>query len=256
MSTAALMWVHDDHDVLGANLDYLLTQVDEIIVRHRDAPPKALAILKERFGEAPESDPRYDQSTVMTEMAQEALERGHQWVVPVDPDEIWYTNGTPLRDFFAGISRDVMLVKAELYNHLPTALDYNVGNPFQTMGWRQRKPLGLGKVACRLRPDLVIEHGNHSAHSNGVSFTVGPMIVVRHFPYRTPDQFVERVRSAYAQLKSSGLPEAFGVHIRAYGRCLEDEGEDVLRAHFMQWFYSQNPEMDDTLVYDPAPLQQ
>jgi hypothetical protein len=80
--------------------------------------------------------------------------------------------------------------------------------------------------------------------------------VVRHFPWRTPDQFIARVRSAYEQLLSSGLPETMGVHVRAYGKCLVDEGEDALRAHFMHWFYSPDPEADDTLVFDPAPVKE
>lgn len=262
MSTAALLWFHDEPDVIGHNLRYLLTQVDEILVRHRDGGQASLEIVHTlarhhdqiRFQE--KSDDRYDQSAVMTEMAQEALARGHQWCVPIDPDEIWYTNGTSLRDFFAGISRDAMLVKAELYNHLPTKLDPNKGGPFETIGWRQTKPMMLGKVACRLRPDLIIEHGNHSARTAGIQFAVGPLVVVRHFPWRTPDQFIARVRSAYGQLKASGLPDTFGVHVRAYGRCLEEEGEEALRAHFMHWFYSSDPEKDDTLVFDPAPVKE
>lgn len=261
MSTAALMWVHDDHDVIGQNVRYLLTQVDEVLIRHRDGQPATLEILHtlarhhDQIRLREESDDRYDQSAVMTEMAQEAGDMGHQWVVPVDPDEIWYVNHGSISDFFLGISRDVMIVRAELYNHVPTGHDPKKGSPFETMGWRQKRPLGLGKVACRVRPDLVIEHGNHNARSNGVSFTVGPLMVVRHFPYRTPEQFIERVRSAYDQLKKSRLPEVMGVHIRAYGKCLEEEGEDALRDHFMHWFYSPAPTDDDTIMYDPAPLK-
>lgn len=260
MSTAALLWVHDEPDVLGPNIEYLLTQVDEIHVSHRDASKETIEVIKEASGDGPvlfyPAPTEYDQSRVMTEMALKALERGHQWCVPIDPDEIWYANGTTLRDFFAGISRDVMVVKAELYNHIPSKLDPKKGTPFERIGWRQTKPMGLGKVACRLRPDLVIEHGNHAARSSGVQFAVGPLLVVRHFPWRTPELFVERVRSAYAQLKASDLDKGFGVHVRAYGKCLEEEGEEALMAHFKHWFWSADPEADDTLIFDPAPLVQ
>ena len=80
--------------------------------------------------------------------------------------------------------------------------------------------------------------------------------MVRHFPWRTPEQFVERVRTAYQQLNESGLPDIYGSHVRAYGQCLEDEGAEALEAHFMQWFYSEHPQVDDTLIFDPAPLRQ
>ena len=175
-------------------------------------------------------------------------------MVPIDPDEVWYSNGRPLRETLGGMSKDVAVVRAELYNHVCSSQDARSQNPFVRMCYRQKFPLSLGKVACSTRPDHVIETGNHNARTRGVCLAVGPALVIRHFPYRTEDQFIERVRTAYASLKSSSLPQSSGIHIRAYGKCLEEEGEDALRNHFRYWFYSSDPEADDSLMHDPAPI--
>lgn len=257
MSTAAIMWTHNEPDVLIPNIRYLLSQVDEILIRDRDSEKKVLSALG-AFGDpvvVTSDDGRFghDQSKLMTDMADWARERGHEWVLPIDPDEVWYANERTISDFLAGVSRDVAIVKSELYNHVATVEDPS-GDPFRSIGWRQRAPLPLGKVACRTRPDLVIEGGNHSARTSGIGFSAGPWLVIRHFPYRSEDQFVEKVRSNWEQMKKSSLPASFGVHIRAYGKCLDEEGEEALRRHFRHWFYSPHPGRDDSLVYDPAPV--
>ena len=239
---------------------YLLGQVDEILVRDRESKSVVREKIKQFASQNEEiifsqddGHFRHDQSALMTDMAQEAFQRGHEWVIPIDPDEVWYSNGKPLREFLGGVSKDVAAVKAELYNHVASCED-KAGSPFRNIGWRQKFPLPLGKIAARTRPDLVIEGGNHSIRTKGIGLKVGPMLVVRHFPYRSEDQFIEKVRSNYEEIKKSDLPKSFGVHIRAYGKCLEEEGEEALRAHFRHWFYSPNPHRDTTLTYDPAPI--
>jgi hypothetical protein len=256
ISTAALLWTHNEPDVLIPNIRYLLTQVDEVMIRDRNSERSTIKqirqfpdVLLKLDGDAH----GYNQSQIMTEMALEAMERGHEWVLPIDPDEIWHAHGRPLREALGGMSKDVGIVKVDLYNHLATAEDEALESPFDRMHWRQRFPLALGKVACRTRPDLVIEVGNHFARTDGVCLAV-PGLVARHFPYRTEDQFIERVRTAYASILSSDLPLTSGIHVRAYGRCLEEEGEEALRKHFRHWFYSPDPGNDDSLTYDPAPI--
>lgn len=261
MSTAALIWSHNEPDVLLPNIKHLLTQVDEILIRDRASKPAlkeqlhAMAAADERIVvEDDDGSYHHNQSRLMTHMATQARERKHEWVIPIDPDEFWYANGTPLNQLLGGVSKDVAIAKAELYNHVASAEDPRGKNPFRTIGFRQKFPLPLGKIAARCRPDLIIEAGNHHARTRGVGLSVGPLLVVRHFPYRTEGQFIEKVRSNWEEIKMSNLPESFGVHIRAYGKCLDEEGEDALRAHFQHWFFSKSPQEDDTLIFDPAPV--
>lgn len=260
MSVAAIMWTFDDRDILEMNVRYLLTQVDEVIVRHRQREPEALDILHSIQAETDQlvleiDDGRFgwDQSRVMSDIAKLARHRGHGWVVPVDPDEVWYANDVRLGDFLSGLSRDTLIVGAQLFNHLVTPEDPG-GHPFRSMGWRQTHPVPLPKVAVRTAPGLIIRAGNHSAQIGRFTTTIGPLLVVRHFPYRTEDQFIERVRTAYAELKVSRFPQSHGAHIRAYGKCLEEEGEEELRKHFRTWFVIEEPRAHDDMIYDPAPM--
>lgn len=262
MSTAALLWTHNEPDVLFPNIKHLLYEVDEILIRDRESEPelkeqlRTFAAQDERvIVEDDDGRYRHDQSRLMTHMATQARERGHEWVIPIDPDEFWYANGTPLNQMLGGVSKDVAVVQAELYNHVSSSEDLRGKNPFRTIVYRQKFPLPLGKIAARCRPDLTIGAGNHHARTRGIGLSVGPLLVVRHFPYRTEDQFVEKVRSNYNEIKKSNLPEGFGVHIRAYGKCLEEEGEEALRNHFRHWFYSRDPKEDDSLICDPAPVR-
>jgi len=261
VSTAAILWTHDDRDVLEATIRHLLAQVDEVLVRHRREVPEVEDILLSLIDETDSLRLAFDkgefgfqQAKLMSDLAQEARKRGHAWVVPVDPDELWYANGSTLSEFLAGISRDVGIVQADLFNHVVTTEDDPSLHPFDGIGWRQRAPLPLPKVAARAHRSLKIEGGNHGARISGVPFTVGPQLVVRHFPYRTEDQFIRKVATNYAHLKEERrLPAGYGAHIRHYGKHLEESGEQILRDHFQEWFLVREPRADPELIYDPAP---
>lgn len=257
MSVAAILWTHDDRDVLERTIRHLLAQVDEVIVRHRRDVPEVEDMLLELDVQLSWDDGEFghQQPKIMTWLANMARKRGHSWVVPVDPDEVWYANGRRLSEFLDGIGLDVGIVKADLFNHVSTVEDDMSLHPFDRIGWRQTAPLPLPKVACRTHSSLQLHGGNHGADMKGRPLTVGPLLVVRHFPYRTEDQFIEKVRTNYAQLVADRhLPKSFGAHIRHYGKCLEEEGEDVLREHYRTWFLSAAPSTDRSLIYDPAPV--
>lgn len=260
MSVAAILWTHNEPDVLIPNIKYLAGQVDEIIIRDRDSDPEVKNKL-EQFRDAgtiylEEDDGSFGfrQMDIMTDLAMVALERGHQWVIPIDPDEIWYANGATIKDYLAGLARDTGIVSAQLYNHVASSEDDAMErNPFKRIGWRQIQPLPLPKMCARTRPDLMIEGGNHSIRTKGVALILAHGLVVRHFPYRSEDLFIERIRSNYAELKKSDLPSGYGAHVRQYGKDLEEKGEEAMREHFRHWFISSDPYVDNTLIYDPIP---
>ena len=49
------------------------------------------------------------------------------------------------------------------------------------------------------------------------------------------------------------LPDNIGAHWRQYGDILEASGEDAVAGIFWEWFYSEDPKSDATLIYDPCP---
>jgi hypothetical protein len=208
----------------------------------------------------------------MTDLAGHVFRRGFDWVLPVDADEIWYAADLrPITQFLDGVVPDIQILEASLYNHLPSAEDDTNGScPVVRIGWRQREHQALGKVCCRARPDLVIGPGNHAAQTKGTALT-GRGLVIRHFSWRTPEQYVRKIRNGIVAYAATNLPETTGEHWRMWGTVYERHGttladlqaaepgfalpgDDAVADHFRRWFYSERPREDKTLIYDPAPV--
>lgn len=280
MSVAAVMLVKNEADIIEAVVRHTLQNVDEVIVSDggsTDGTYEILAAMPVTLQHDLEFG--HYQGRKTTALAMEALALGHQWAIPVDADEVWIAgDGRPVRDFLAGVAPDVKTVRAVLYNHFPTALDPPVevarveesetyanfnfvfhpeSNPLKRIGWRSRshQPPQFGKVACRLLPSLVIGEGNHSAHSDEIGSEIGGL-EVRHFSWRTPERYVEKMRNGYRVLAATDLPADTGAHWRMHGDPDVPGFDEVVADHFRRWFFSDDPVADDTLVYDPAPLRE
>jgi glycosyltransferase involved in cell wall biosynthesis len=281
------MLVKDEADIVEATVRHLLWHVDEVIVADNLSADGTLEILQRLPVELRiDGEVGYYQDRKTTALAMEALERGHQWVVPCDADEIWHHGepGLALRDFFAGIGPDVQMVSAGVWNHLATALDPPAAtvcpdcggtarrvegtwsrpgsacrtcggswtgepNPVRRIGWHQRFPL-MRKVACRLRPDLRIGMGNHEAFTSGTGLTISALNV-RHFSWRTEEQYLRKMLNGRAAYAATDLDPMYGVGWRMW----DGKPDEAIRESFREHFFSRNPEADDTLIYDPAPLR-
>lgn len=121
-------------------------------------------------------------------------------------------------------------------------------NPFRRIRWRKRDHGVLGKVAVRLRPDVVIHAGNHSASTSGTGLTSGGL-EVRHFSWRSAEQYIHKIRNGQAAYAATNLPEDTGRHWRMW----EEHPDETLADHFRYWFWSVDPHKDSTLMFDPAP---
>lgn len=192
----------------------------------------------------------YWQSRKTTALALLALERGHKWVVPCDADEIWIApDDRTISDFLCGTPPDVQIVTAQLFNHLPSKIDdASIESPVRRICWRQRAHAPMGKVACRLHPEMVIHAGNHSAWMPGICLS-SPGLSIRHFSWRSAEQYRKKIRNGEAAYKATDLPENIGVHWRMF----ENATDEAVMGHFWQWFCSSDPTVDSTLIYDPAP---
>lgn len=265
MSTCAVLLVKDEVDMIGPCLRHLLWNVDEILLRDNGSTDGSTEIMEQFSREYAnvqyefDPDPAHYQSRKMTALAFQAFQRGHRWVLPVDPDELWYApEGRSISEWLAVTGGEQQFVKASIYNHVCTSADIaDEPNPVKRIGYRKRWPLDIrwGKVACRCRPDLTIHNGNHSADTMGTG-TCGFGLDIRHFPYRSAEQFVKKALSCYHGLQAAvDEDKGVGAHCRAYGQAVEEGGVEAGHAWFYDAFYASPPESDDSIFFDPAVIR-
>lgn len=265
MTVVAISGVRDEEDVIESSIGYLVRtgQVDHAIVSVQSLSTDATFDLLSAMPHTTvlvDDDPAHHQSEKMTALAQRALaEFGpDSWVIPVDGDEVWYAPGDEtIRERLDRIDRHQVLT-ALMYDHVPTALDPTEGSTVQRIGWRRRNPAPMVKVAARVAPDLVIEDGNHgvryTARSRFRARTLRHQLVIRHFPYRSAEQFVRKAKNGAAALKLTDRPEHIGKHWRDYAALAEAQGDDVLASVFYEHFHGgDDPRGRPDLIFDPAP---
>jgi glycosyltransferase involved in cell wall biosynthesis len=216
--------VKDEADIVGTTVAHMSDQVDWVIVADNGSTDGTREILRD-LNVTVIDDPEvgYYQSDKMTRLAQMALDDV--------PDE-W------------------LVCAATLYDHVATGYDVDDPDPTVRMRHRRTKPAGLPKVAARTASDLVIEQGNHGAHYTHRPAYLPGRLTVHHYPYRSPEQFVRKVRNGAAAYAATDLPEDAGAHWRQYGAILAGQGEDACAGIFREWFWQ--PTTRD-LVYDPCP---
>jgi glycosyltransferase involved in cell wall biosynthesis len=244
-----IMRVKDEGDLIDRTAPLLAGQTDHVIVADNastDGTQDVLAALATwpDFTVEPDDEVAYYQSEAMSRLAEQARQMDAGWVVPADADEVWApVGGGHVRDLLAALPEHAHLCAATVYDY--------VAHPGETFSsWRQPEPLPLPKVACRAVEGLVIHQGNHGATLPGIEHPLAAAgLRVAHFPYRTPEQFIRKVRNGAAAYAATTLDPSVGAHWRQYGELTDDQLREVFHEHF----HSTDPERDG-LVYDPCPL--
>lgn len=255
MSVFAVSMVKDEADVIEGTLRHLADeQIDAIIVADNGSTDGTRGILNDLSKELPltvldDPDVAYYQSHKMSFLARMAAERGATWVVPFDADEVWVFRGDHIGPELDACTADI--VTAELFNHFPSAIDPQDSDPFRSIVWRQRHPAPLPKVAFRANEKALVHQGNHGVDLPGEPVSI-PGLEIRHFPYRSAEQFVNKARNGAAAYRATDLPADAGAHWRGYGDILDRLGESALHDVFREYFWNLSP-ADAGMLLDPAP---
>lgn len=252
MTVFGITMVRDEEDIIEAIIQHMVEQVDHVIVADNMSTDRTRQIL-DSFSQITvidDYDPAYRQSAKMTSLAMVARDSGADYVIPFDADEWWQpmVHGQTLKQVVESVGKDIVV--CPMFDHVPTALDDELGHPVDRIGWRRRNRTPLHKVACRTDNTLAIAMGNHQAsYAWEPTYDVSDRIVIKHFPYRSKEQFVKKAVTGGRALGLTDLPVDVGAHWRGYAEMIDKHGPEAGYDWYHTHFYSTDP-MADGLVYD------
>lgn len=257
MSVVGVTTVKNEIDIVRSSLIHMSGHVDAMVVIDHGSTDGTSDVIYELSDAFPmivirNDDPMHCQAKNLTYAIEIArMHYGTTWVVPFDADELWQPVGQvgALRDYLSSSDADVHTAK--IFNHYATGLDDlrdDQHGPFDTMTWKDPKPLRLRKVAFRYRPWFILGEGNHVVSWPDRAPRVVDDLELRHFPYRSPEQFARKAVDGAAAL--AGMPDDVGAHWRFYAD-EEKKHPGTLADHWRRHFFAQDP-VDVGWVYDPA----
>ena len=239
--------VRDEVDIIGENIRFHSIQgVDNFTVMDNgsvDGTREILAALTEEFDLNIIDNPNHtiDQDLWVTQMARQVRESGRaDWVILNDADEFWVNSDGSLKNEMANKTGIVYVARQ---NMLPCVSDVSApGYRFYNNVMRVSKPLGNGrrrinpdepldvemnlrtlpgKVICRLSGLHHVKMGSHAV-SHDDEVTQSHSTLIYHFPFRTFEQFVKKVRTYGSALEAnSRLSKGTSWHFRRWYKQLE-----------------------------------
>ena len=253
----AVTMCKNEQDIIEHTVRHMLTQVDHVIVADNMSTDNTRAILESLPGDhltiIDDLDPAYEQSRKMTNLAQAARLLGADAVVPFDADEYWYAPDFPTISEAIAQSENTIF-PASMYNFVPTAIDDTSDpNPFTRIQWKRKEGNPLVKVAGLVHGSMVVEMGNHniSYSKQFIHSWNTELLIVRHYPYRSPEQFVRKALQGAAALELTDLPYEMGEHWRSYAAIAKGMGDKALEDVFTEWFWDQDPNENPGMIHSP-----
>jgi glycosyl transferase family 2 len=252
MKLVLTLVIRDEEDIIKENLDYhLAAGVDFVMIADHQCCDRTMDIVRdyERQGYASvqsQPEPGYYQGRWLTQMAKEAFERhAADWIIPGDADEFWWVeNGGTLKQALEPVPASVPALGAARHNFVARSGQNGAGF-LASMTFREVSSLNAlgarlpGKVCFRARRDLIVRQGSHALIVNGevVKPATTANLTILHFPIRTKEQFVARVKVHGEAYRQTDLPPDIGAAKRRLYDLLKEDG---LKAYLGEKMLSDN----------------
>ena len=260
MKLVLTLLVRDEIDVVEQNLRFHLDRgVDHVIATDNGSVDGTRDVLLEfaRQGvldliDEPTQD--YSQAVWVSRMALMARdERDADWILNCDADEFWYTSRGDLKTALREPDIDILVCPRR---NMVCAADREDEGPWaERLRYRVRTPVPppdledalsdpfpepyyywdlLPKVLCRAEGLQSVGQGNHHVAHDRARRAVSDDIVVYHYPFRSREQFLRKVRQGgAAYTRNQSLPLEVGWHWRRWHRMLEGGREVEVLAEIL-----------------------
>jgi glycosyltransferase involved in cell wall biosynthesis len=247
MSVCAIVLARDEEDIIETTVNWLLLQVDHVVLLDHGSVDDTAKIARELGCEVREAlGPGYRQAERMNAAATQALADGFEWIVPVDADEIWVPcfEGT-ISEVLADCSAPV--VQGIVHDHHPTSLDSGEEDAILRQPWRQQDIRWL-KMAARTNPGLQFTNGYHATLIDGQEVFGETLFTIHHFPYRSIERLIRNVRNAAISYAADPtMPETDSRHKRSLAQLSDRDIESWWSKHA----FLSDPEAAG-LIFDPV----
>lgn len=241
-----VMMVKDEIDIIEYNIEYLQTQnIDHFYIANNlstDGTKELLLKLADKYNNITVIDDNefaYYQSDKMNSWCIECFKQGADIVIPVDADEVWYSidNTKTLGQILKEVDGDIFVAKSTDY--IPTFNDVKVDNPILSMVYRKKNSNSFSAVAFKNYSGFYLEMGNHDV-INHKGKRVYDLIGIRHYQYRSYEQFSKKVENGKKVYDDTTFPTFIGSHWRKLGSLTETEK--------IEWW---NNYISQEVEYDP-----
>lgn len=245
MTVWAVAMVKNEIDCIEYNIDWLLSQVDNILIADNVSTDGTYELLLDkahknsRITVVQDTKVEYHHGEKMNELFQLAktLDDELEWLLPFDADEFFFCRNQTIKEVLNQSMCDVIIAPVW---HMVSKVEGEVTNPLAEIQWRKENPEKMPVVIFRWHPELSIHIGNHGVDWPNPRIMHG-LLEVKHFQYRSLPQFIRKIRNGNAVLNMANFDQGICAHWREYNTM----DDSTLETIWNEW------KNEPGLIFDP-----